>query len=531
MRKTIILLIVIALGFGLRVFLLDKRPLGFTWDEAALGYNAYSLFKTGRDEYGKILPIVLKSFGDYKPGLYAYYTVPSIAVLGLNEFATRFPSAVFGTLLVVVIYLLTKELSNEHCALCAGLLLAINPWAIHFSRGAWEANLALFLTTLAALLFLKKRYWLSMLFFGLTFWSYQGAKLFTPLLLISLVYIYKPVLKTLVKPLLLLLLLLLPIILGLGSQSGRLKVFSVFSYTRSAQTIVEIKNQDRENSWIFPLFHSEIIDQGRGIIQRYLNHLSPYYLFFAGDWQSLRHSIPYYGYLHIPEIITILMGLVVLLKTNSRLTKLLIAWLLLAPLPSALSRDLVSGVRSLPMVVPLTIISGIGLSILARKKFLLLLYSSALLLSFFYFLDLYFVHSPKFTAADFVYPYRPALQLIKPLLSQYQKVIFTTQLGQPYIFTLFYLQVDPHLYQSQARLSENSQGDAGEVNKFETLSAVKFDYRPIFWTSDKGLTSTLFVGGQYELPEKDLLPLPNLERIADITYPNGAHALRIVGLK
>ena len=519
MKRTILLLIIIALGFGLRIFLIEKRPLGFTWDEAALGYNAYSLLKTGRDEYGKILPIVLKSFGDYKPGLYAYFTVPGVAVLGLNEFATRLPSAIFGTLLIIVVYLLTRNVF-------AALLLAIMPWAIHFSRGAWEANLALFLTTLAALLFVKKRYWLSTLFFGLTFWSYQGAKMFTPLLILSLLLIYRPSLKLLFKPLILLILLILPILLGFRTQSGRLKVFSVFSYTRSAQAIAEIRNQDRENSWIFPLFHSEIVDLGRGIIQRYLNHLSPYYLFFAGDWQSLRHSIPYYGYLHIPEIITILMGLVVLLKTNSRLTKLLIAWLLLAPIPSALSRDLVSGIRSLPMIIPLSIISGIGLSKLFESKKLILFYSPALLLSLFYFLDLYFVHSPKFTAADFVYPYRPALQLIKPLLSQYQKVVFTTQLGQPYIFTLFYLQVDPHLYQAQAKLSENSQGDTGEVNKFD-----KFDYRPIFWPADRGLTSTLFIGGQYELPEKDLQITQNLERIADITYPNGAHALRIVGLK
>ncbi|MEK7101314.1 MAG: hypothetical protein AAB860_00030, partial [Patescibacteria group bacterium] len=323
-----------------------------------------------------------------------------------------------------------------------------------------------------------------------------------------------------------LILLILPIILGLGSQSGRLKVSSVFSYSRSASVVEEIKHQDKDNTFLFTLFHSEIIDQGRGVLQRYLNHLSPYYLFFAGDWQSLRHSIPYYGYLHIPEIVTILIGLVVLLRTNNQLTRLLMAWLLLAPLPSALSRDLVSGVRSLPMVVPLTIISGIGLSVLVRKKFLLLLYSPALLLSFFYFLDLYFVHSPKFTAADFVYPYRPALQSIKSLIPDYKRIVITSQLGQPYIFTLFYLQIDPRQYQSQAHLRENPQGDTGEVNKFG-----KFEFRPIFWPADRGLTSTLFIGGQYELPEKDLQTTPNLERIADITYPNGAHALKIVGLK
>ena len=269
-----------------------------------------------------------------------------------------------------------------------------------------------------------------------------------------------------------------------------------------------------------------MVDQGRGIIQRYLNHLSPYYLFFAGDWQSLRHSIPYYGYLHIPEIVTILIGLVVLLRTNNQLTRLLMAWLLLAPLPSALSRDLVSGVRSLPMVVPLTIISGIGLSVLVRKKFLLLLYSPALLLSFFYFLDLYFVHSPSSQLPiSFILIVRHFNQL-NHLFQTIKRIVITSQLGQPYIFTLFYLQIDPRQYQSQAHLRENPQGDTGEVNKFG-----KFEFRPIFWPADRGLTSTLFIGGQYELPEKDLQTTLNLERIADIIYPNGAHALKIVGLK
>ena len=124
--------------------------------------------------------------------------------------------------------------------------------------------------------------------------------------------------------------MLIPLILNFGSQSGRLKVFSVFSYSG---------------------------DLVRGITQRYLNHLSPKYLFISGDWSNIRHSIPYYGYFHLPEILTILVGLVSLIEPITSY-KLLISWLLLAILPSALSRDIVSGVRSLPMLIPLTILSG-----------------------------------------------------------------------------------------------------------------------------------------------------------------------------
>ena len=112
-RSLTILLLITFLGLGLRLFRLADRPLGFTWDEAALGYNAFSLLKTGRDEHGQILPVVFKSFGDYKPGLYIYFTVPSVALLGLNEFAVRLPSALFGTLLIPVIFLLTYKLFKK----------------------------------------------------------------------------------------------------------------------------------------------------------------------------------------------------------------------------------------------------------------------------------------------------------------------------------------------------------------------------------------------------------------------------------
>ena len=90
--------IVIVLAILIRVVNLSSVPPHLTPDEAALGYNAYSILKTGRDEHGAFLPIVFKSFGDYKPGLYVYLTVPFVGLMGLNEFSVRFPSALMGTI-------------------------------------------------------------------------------------------------------------------------------------------------------------------------------------------------------------------------------------------------------------------------------------------------------------------------------------------------------------------------------------------------------------------------------------------------
>src|SRR3989338_7032275 len=109
MKKYLIILILI-LASVLRLWNLSNYPMGLNADEAALGYNAYSLLITGRDEHSHAWPINLESFGDFKPAGYAYMLIPFIKVFGLTEFAVRLPSAIFGVLAVLFIYLLSRDL-------------------------------------------------------------------------------------------------------------------------------------------------------------------------------------------------------------------------------------------------------------------------------------------------------------------------------------------------------------------------------------------------------------------------------------
>src|SRR3989338_6436258 len=135
MKQYLPILIILALAAFLRLYRLTDFPPGLYSDEASYGYNAYSILTTGRDEWGKFLPLTIQSFGDYKPPMTAYLTIPSIAVFGLNEFAVRFPSALIGILSILLIYLLTKEIfKSRSIALLVAALLAISPWHIHFSR-------------------------------------------------------------------------------------------------------------------------------------------------------------------------------------------------------------------------------------------------------------------------------------------------------------------------------------------------------------------------------------------------------------
>src|SRR3989338_3664765 len=100
--KRVVLIIIILLAAFLSLWRLDSYP-ALNADEAAIGYNAYSLIETGRDEHGNPWPIHFQSFNDYKPGLYFYLVLPFIKILGLNEWSVRIPNAFLGVLTVFIV--------------------------------------------------------------------------------------------------------------------------------------------------------------------------------------------------------------------------------------------------------------------------------------------------------------------------------------------------------------------------------------------------------------------------------------------
>src|SRR5581483_6030568 len=115
-KKTITVIILttaILIAFVTRFYKLGLAPAGINSDEAGEGYSAFSILKTGKDEFGKSFPILFRSSGDFKTPVYTYLIVPLIPVFGLTAFTVRLPSAFFGTLTVPILYLLVKRLSKR----------------------------------------------------------------------------------------------------------------------------------------------------------------------------------------------------------------------------------------------------------------------------------------------------------------------------------------------------------------------------------------------------------------------------------
>lgn len=537
-KEKLVFALLLVIGFFLRVWSVGEYP-PLLWDEAANGYNAYSILKTGRDEYGQFLPMIFKSFGDYKPGLYVYLTVPFVAIFGLSQFAVRIPSVILGSLAPLILYLLVREIfKNKKLAFYSALILVFLPWQIHFSRGGWESNVLIFFLVLGSWLFIKKKISWALLSFLLGLYVYQGAKMMVPLVLLGLIAFFsvpiKPVTTFLrrlmahflkiARPVnfrrkLKIPLLIISLLIGVwylssfsGKAGNRLKVMSLFSYSRPAEEIQSILTEDGLDSknLHFSVFHGEWLHFTRGFLTRYFNHFSPQFLAFEGDWTNPRHSAPYFGAIGHLNFILFILGLCFFFFEKRKPKEYFLVYLLLiAPLPAAMSRDIISGVRSLTMVIPLAFFIGFSVEKIVNlnlngfwrrtKPFLVLVLGLVFLLDFSYYLDLYYKHMVVRAPKDWLYGHKEVINFVRENSGENTKVLMTNFYGQPHIFYLFYSKYLPEEYQKKANLIENQFGDVGQVNQ---LDNIVFKYND--WNSSVGQTNSLVIFSDDEILRSEI---------------------------
>ncbi len=535
LRLKLALTAIIFLALALRFYHLGINPPSLDWDEAALGYNASSILKTGRDEYGTRFPLFLRSFDDYKPPMYVYLTVPSIALFGLNDWAVRLPSAVLGTLTVLVIFFLVKEiLTDERLALIATLFLAISPWHLQFSRVAFEANIALSFTVFGAWAFfkgLKKGKWLvfSAFFFGFALYSYHSARIFVPLLGLGLTLMFRKKLLKLWRYCLVaavvLLIFILPLVNIMTSVEGRMRLKGVSSFADQAVLYPSIAKIEEDEAGGFPLLgriiHNRRLVYARIFFQGYLYHFNLNWLILLSDLH--RHHAPGVGLLYLWELPFILAGIYFLVKEKPKFYWVVFLWWLLSPLPAAPTTQLPHSIRTLNMVIPIHIFTAYGfykfLQLINKRKVLIrnslfFVVGCWLFANFFYYLHQYHVHMPLEWSYDWQYGRKEAVQVTESLKKNYAKVVVSTELEQPHMFWLYYLKYDPVKYLSKGGTA--SGGFAEVRNRFD-----QYEFRPINWDKDQHEEGILFVGLPEEFPE-------GVGTIKTIYYLNGEEAIKIV---
>lgn len=493
-RKQIIALgVVIIIAAFTYLWKISSVPSSLYADETTVGYNAYSILKTGKDEYGKTFPILFRLFGAYTPPLFVYVLTPFISFLGLSPFTLRFPSILATLMLIPVVFLFVKKLrifNNKLSPLVAALVFAISPWVVFNARLGYEV-------TLGYVLFYVGIYFIwdhlnknnislaGLLFLSFSTYTAHTERYLVPLfLLIFFIMFRKKIFKKITFQ------NLVPtIIICLATQVPHFLIISSPAFW--------VKN----TSFVASNISSGVWD----FINQLIVYLSPQ-TYFGSVMQdiNLQHFIPEISLFYSWQIIPFLVGLFYLLKASrSSEGKLILLLLLTSPMPGALSGHFISIQRVLPILIPIVLIVTLGIEkllLLIPKKlniltaalaFFLLTFSVSLLWRS------YFVLLPGLWTKWWNFGAKEIAQFISQ--NDQSKIIIDNSRDQAiYSPIIFYLQYPPDKFQQQ--FSSVAKDYYNNPTFRSTVSFGNAITRPINWESDP-LTEAFLIGDSLSISE------------------------------
>jgi hypothetical protein len=514
------LIAVFALGLFFRFYKLTSYPVSLTIDEVEIGYNAYSLLKTGHDTWKQAFPLAFKSVGDYKPPVNFYLTVPSIAILGLNEFSTRFPTAFLGALSCAMLVIFLRKIRMPlNASLFGGLWLAVLPWHVHFSRAGFEAITSLFFLITAVPLFfssLKKRSHLSLALsvvcFSLSVWAYHSSRLFVPLLVIFLTIKYRQqlqfvfnCLRKLSTIIAIFLFFSVPFVVLSFFTPAVLSRIASTSILREAGLSKTLHNgtYDIYSEWIFDNDLYLIFHHWSG---KYTDYFNLRYWF----WKGLSFTPPGYldtGLLYLIDAPLLLIGIYSAFKKRYQFSALAFFWFLLGPLPASITMNDQHPLRALVWIPAFAIFVSLGYSKLVTSKKRLLVYTVILIANMFFVTDLYFNQLPRYFSEFWHYGFKQIAQYACARQNQYQDIIISETFGSegpllsgiPYTYVLFYCKKDPATYQ-------------------RTRNIDNFIFRRIDWPHDKNRPNALLISAPWDYVSTGV---PTDKIIKEIPFLNG----------
>ncbi len=467
----------------LRLWNLSNYPSGFNADEADLGYNAYSLLLTGRDEHGHAWPINLESFGDFKPAGYAYILIPFIKVLGLNEFAVRLPSAIFGILAVYFIYLFVSEVLDDSSGLIAAGLLAVSPWHLQFSRGGWEVNVATTLMLIGVWSIIKwlqnhqlKYLIITTVFFVISMYIYQSVRLIAPLMGLGILVMnwrdfWKNSKQSVVTGIIMLILLLpLGFSIVKSDAGSRLSGVGLLADLGPINRINELRGHyDLVTPPIYvKILYNKVTAYALQLVYNYLSHFDGNFLFVNGD-AITRSRVPETGLFYLTDFTFILMGAFILIRSRNRFVSVVWWWLLVSPLAAAITFQVPHALRAQNMVIPMTILAALGLNeiIKSRKIVIICLVGTVFIWQVARYLHEYYVHYPQEYPSAWEYGFKDLVSYVSSVQDKYDKVFVTDKYDQPYILFLFYQKYPPSLFQGHHILTFRDKFNFSTVRDYD----------------------------------------------------------------
>ncbi len=524
-RLVILALIsIFLLGLFVRVYKLDKTPPSLNWDEAAAGYNAWTIFHWGRDEWGSRFPLVFTSFRDDKHPVHIYLTAPFVGILGLNEFATRLPAALFSSGAILIIFFLAKKMFKSVVAgLLSAFILAVSPYHIHYSRGLWEVDFALFFFLLGLTLFMYglekyKLLYFAFLSFGLSLYSYHSSKLVVyPIIFLLLILYFKKLIKF-GKHFYLSLAILGLFVIGMFLEPRLLGLARVKQNSFSDELV--------KTTWIYKQTSNSQLAGFEIALRNYPSYFSREYLFEKGD-QNPRGSVKVMGEFYKIDAIFLAIGIIALLALRSRISLILLAWIMLAPLPAALSSLTPNSTRAMFMMGSLHLLSALGaytIIKLLRNKYVKITGTVvvALLISYEFmgYINYYFNDYAKKEAIEWQYGMKEVVAEANSS-NDYYKVYMDIIRQQPYIFFLYYGKVP------LPKLLKTVKYDQSHYSSFNTVAS--FDkYQFGGWDVVESYPGYKILYAIEDSKYTGLRHRLEFEVVRQIKFPNGQTAFYLV---
>lgn len=447
----------------IRFYQLGLIPHGMTWDEAAIGYNGYAIFTTRRDEWLQRLPLSFWSFGDYKAPLAIYLNGFFTFAFGLNLWAVRLPFTIASIFSIWGMTLLAKNIfdrawenegKSRFLAVVAGALFATSPWHFHYSRAGFESGLALCFViwgtyfwyqswknheNIALLPLLS-----SVILLTVSLYTYHSTKIMVPFFVFFLVlqqrrFLWKNRYKILTAA-----------ITGIS-------LISPFIYDS-----IWGKGLERAGTLIFSQGYSlqELI---KHLLQNIFIHFTPGFLLF-GETTTLRHGDGQWGVFLLTSFLTSLIALGLFLfsqkfSSQKKLFSFSLFWILVGFLPAIIGNEVPHSNRALLALPGTILLATLGLKALLEitnpviQRLILGSFFLFHTLLFTQYLQNYFTIFARESASAFQDGYIEAFHYVIPYekgtegKQKVEKVIFTSEYGQPYIYALFTRKTNPIWYQ------------------------------------------------------------------------------------
>ncbi|HKB88317.1 MAG TPA: phospholipid carrier-dependent glycosyltransferase [Patescibacteria group bacterium] len=475
------LILIIVLGAVLRFTFLSWNPPALNWDEVSHGYNAYSILKTGMDQWGQRLPFFnFRAYGDYPTTLNLYLTIPFIALFGLTEFSIRFPHAILGVLTIISVYFLAFGITKRRdISLFSSFLTAISPWYVFTSRFVLQSNLSVFFLITAAALFVnreKNKHFLSFSFISLflTLFSYHTTRIFSPLLLIGTLLIYgKEISSKVIYVFAGIFILFSAYILINPGATARGNVLFLVDQG-AVNKIIEARNSSKLPNNIKRIIYNRPVYFIENFSKNYISYFSPKFLFIKGGTQY-QFSVPNFGLIYPVNLPFFYIGIIfiIAMALKDKNYRFLLLWLILSPIPASLTNESFAVIRATTMLpIPEILISICFFELLSKVKenYKFLTVSIYAILTFI-FAESYIVNYVTAYRTNYSwswqYGYKQAVDYVKQHDSEYDKIIVTKKYGEPHEYFLFYLYYNPSKYLNDASKITFFQSNWYWVDRFD----------------------------------------------------------------